>query len=75
MVNALTGREVEVVRAVASGASNNEIAADLHVSYATVKSHVAHLLDKLVARDRVQLVVLAYENGVVRPSGAPPAPR
>jgi DNA-binding NarL/FixJ family response regulator len=75
MVNALTDREVEVLRVLASGASNHEIAADLHISYATVKSHVAHLLDKLGARDRVQLVVLAYEYGVVRPSGAPPAHR
>ncbi|MCU0269985.1 MAG: response regulator transcription factor [Acidimicrobiales bacterium] len=70
-LKALTEREVEVLRAVASGASNNEIAADLHISYATVKSHVAHLLDKLGARDRIQLVVLAYENGVVRPGGCP----
>jgi DNA-binding NarL/FixJ family response regulator len=74
VVNALTEREVEVLRAVATGASNNEIATDLHISYATVKSHVAHLLDKLGARDRIQLVVLAYENGVVRPGGAARAP-
>jgi DNA-binding NarL/FixJ family response regulator len=75
VVNTLTEREVEVLRAVATGASNNEIAAHLNISYATVKSHVAHLLDKLGARDRIQLVVLAYENGVVRPGGAPRAPR
>jgi DNA-binding NarL/FixJ family response regulator len=74
VVNALTEREVEVLRAVATGASNNEIATDLHISYATVKSHVAHLLDKLGARDRIQLVVRAYENGVVRPDGAARAP-
>lgn len=60
----LTAREVEVLRAVARGSSNAEIGRELFVSEATVKTHVARLLSKLQQRDRVQLVVFAYENGV-----------
>lgn len=63
----LTEREVEVLRSVARGRSNQEIAADLFVSYATAKTHVSRLLMKLGARDRAQLVVLAYEHGIVVP--------
>ncbi len=63
----LTEREVEVLRAVAQGRSNAEIAEELVVSYATVKTHVSRLLMKLAVRDRAQLVVLAYEGGIVRP--------
>lgn len=64
----LTERELEVLRAVARGRSNHEIAADLFVTYSTVKTHVSRLLTKLDARDRAQLVVIAYESGVVRPA-------
>ena len=62
----LTERECEVLRLVAAGMSNGEIADHLHISPATAKTHVAHLLTKLDARDRVQLVIIAYQAGLVR---------
>jgi DNA-binding NarL/FixJ family response regulator len=64
----LTDRECEVLRLVAAGMSNGEIADHLRISPATAKTHVAHLLTKLDARDRVQLVIIAYQAGLV-PSG------
>jgi DNA-binding NarL/FixJ family response regulator len=63
----LTGREREIVALVAEGLSNDEIAARLVVSPATAKTHVSRAMVKLAARDRAQLVVLAYETGLVRP--------
>jgi DNA-binding NarL/FixJ family response regulator len=60
----LTDREREVLRLVAAGLSNGEIADQLHISPATAKTHVAHLLTKLDARDRVQLVIIAYQCGL-----------
>jgi DNA-binding NarL/FixJ family response regulator len=61
----LTAREVEVLRLVAHGAANREVARELVLSEATVKTHVNHLLAKLAVRDRAQLVAWAYQHGVV----------
>jgi DNA-binding NarL/FixJ family response regulator len=81
---AITAREQEVLALVATGLSNSEIAASLCISEATAKTHVGHLLTKLGARDRVHLVILAYQAGIVSadlgehsafPGAIPRAPR
>jgi DNA-binding NarL/FixJ family response regulator len=63
----ITEREQEVLVAIANGLSNTEVAATLHMSPATAKTHVSRLLAKLHARDRAQLVIVAYETGLVIP--------
>lgn len=64
----LTEREREILVKVAEGRSNAELAADLHISHATAKTHVSRILTKLGARDRVQLVIIGYRSGLVRPA-------
>jgi DNA-binding NarL/FixJ family response regulator len=66
----LTSREREVLAQVAAGLSNDEIAAALYLSPLTVKTHVSRMMTKLGVRDRAQLVVLAYESGLVIPGAA-----
>ncbi|MEU8803974.1 response regulator transcription factor [Spirillospora sp. NPDC048819] len=66
-LDGVTEREREVLTLVARGLSNTELAEHLHLSPATVKTHIGHLLAKLRARDRAQLVIAAYETGLVRP--------
>jgi DNA-binding NarL/FixJ family response regulator len=70
----LTSREREVFIEVASGYSNEEIAGRLFLSESTVKTHVSHVMSKLGSRDRAQVVVAAYEAGVIRPGWAEPRP-
>jgi DNA-binding NarL/FixJ family response regulator len=66
LTRVLTERELEVLTMVAQGMANGEIAEQLTISPATAKTHVAHLLTKLGARDRIQLVIIAYQSGLVR---------
>lgn len=66
-LDGLTERELEILQAVAAGLSNAEIAERFFISYATAKTHVSRLLTKLGARDRAQLVIAAYEHGLVSP--------
>jgi len=74
-IDTLTEREAEVLGAVARGLSNAEIADELFMAHATAKTHVSRLLTKLDARDRAQLVMIAYEAGIARPAQSPDAAR
>ncbi len=71
-LDSLTERELAVLRLIARGRSNAEIATDLFLSETTVKTHVSHVFGKLGLRDRAQAVVMAYESGLIEP-GAPPS--
>jgi DNA-binding NarL/FixJ family response regulator len=73
-LDALTDREHDVLRLMARGATNAEVAASLHVAEATVKTHVGSIFSKLGVRDRAAAIVFAYDHGVVTP-GAPSPPR
>jgi DNA-binding NarL/FixJ family response regulator len=66
-LSSLTEREIEVMRLIAKGKTNSEIAADLFVGETTVKTHISNLFAKLDLRDRVQAVVYAYESGLIQP--------
>ena len=67
LLDALSDRELDVLRLIAQGRSNAEIAGALLLGESTIKTHVGHLLDKLTLRDRVQLAIFAYESGLAQP--------
>jgi DNA-binding NarL/FixJ family response regulator len=70
-LDSLTERELAVLRLIARGRSNAEIATDLFLSETTVKTHVSHVFGKLGLRDRAQAVVMAYESGLIEPGASP----
>ncbi|OXM50491.1 response regulator [Amycolatopsis alba] len=70
-LDGVTNREVDVLRLIAAGLANSEIAKELHLSPTTVKTYIGRLLSKLRARDRAQLVIIAYETGLASVSGTP----
>ncbi|MGO9898865.1 MAG: response regulator transcription factor [Solirubrobacteraceae bacterium] len=74
MLEDLSEREIEVLSQIAKGLSNSEIAAALHISAGTAKTHVSRLLSKLGRRDRAQLVVIAYETGIAAANQVHPHP-
>jgi DNA-binding NarL/FixJ family response regulator len=74
VLNVLTNREREVVALAARGLSNDEIAARMFISLSTAKTHISRAMTKLHARDRAQLVVFAYESGLVNATTTPPTP-
>jgi len=69
-LNRLTPREIDILKSIAHGATNAEIAEELFIGETTVRTHVSNLLSKLNFRDRVQIVVFAYESGLVQPGNA-----
>ena len=76
-IEGLTARELDVLRLIGRGSTNQEIADLLHVNETTVKTHVGHIFDKLGLRDRAGAIVFAFDHGLVRPAAAPsedPAP-
>jgi DNA-binding NarL/FixJ family response regulator len=66
-LNKLTSREIDILKSIARGKTNAEIAQELYIGEATVRTHVSNLLSKLDLRDRVQVVAFAYESGIVQP--------
>ena len=66
-INSLTSREIDILKSVARGRTNAEIAEELFIGEATVRTHVSNLLGKLNLRDRVQIVAFAYESGIIQP--------
>ena len=75
LLNTLTPRELDVLQRIATGMSNGEIGVDMYIGTGTVKTHVARILAKLHRRDRVQIVIYAYDHGLIRPGAVDRATR